>query len=120
MEKIKILVFDDELSEISKIYIGLLLKNYLVEATTDPGEIATRAERMKPDITIVNADVKGFDAHYVCKLVKKEMKIPIILLLEKDSATDLKIDSCDADEIIYKPVDIEELERKIDLLSIKS
>jgi DNA-binding response OmpR family regulator len=104
--KQKILVFDDEMEELSKVYIGLLLKNFVVEATTDPSEISERAKRFKPDIVIVNNDVVGFDGHELCSLVKRQMNKPIILMIDKNSSQLAKLDHCSADEIIMKPIDM--------------
>lgn len=116
MSKTKVLVFDDELSEIGKVYIGLLERNFAVEVTMDPTEITPRFKRMDPELVIVNNDVPGVDPTEICHLVKQESKVPIILLLQKDSATTLNIDSCSADAILYKPVDIKELVDKINEL----
>ena len=107
--KRKILLFDDEMDEISKLYIGLLLNDFLVEATTDPSEIADRTKRFEPDIVIVNNDVPGFNGHEVCILVKRQMNKPIILMIDKNSAQPAKIDSCSADEIIMKPIDMSQM-----------
>ena len=118
MAKLKILVFDDELSEIGKLYIGLLLKDFIVEATTDPTEITSRVERMQPNIVVVNHDAEGFNPSEVCAVVKTAMNIPIILLLEKNSAATMNIDGCSADDAVFKPVDVSELVQKIKNLAI--
>ncbi len=113
MSKFKVLVFDDELSEIGKMYIGLLQKDFSVEVTMDPKEIPMRFKRMEPGIVIVSNENPDFNAHEICQLVKKEANVPIILLVEKHSSTTVEIDSCNADDILYKPVDLNELVAKI-------
>lgn len=112
----KIFLFDDEMNTISKVYIGLLLKNFSVEATTDPEEIDQRMKRFQPDIAIVNNDVPGFDGHEICLLLKKQLNKPIILLSEKHSAKPAQIDHCSADEIIMKPINIKEMHEVIERL----
>lgn len=110
------MVFDDEKEELSKIYIGLLLKNFLVEATVDPHELGDRIRRFLPDIVIVNNDVPGFDGHEICVLVKEQMSKPILLMAAKESALTTRIDDCSADEILLKPIDIKILEATIERL----
>ena len=109
MNKIRVLVFDDEISEIGKLFIGLLDEKFLVEVTMNPQEIVSRFKRMRPNVVIVNHDVAEFNATEVCKTVKEHSNIPIILLLHKDSPTTMEIDSCNADEVIFKPVNVQAL-----------
>jgi len=109
----KVLVFDNEKEELSKIQRGFLYKDFDVEVTMNAEEIISRSERMKPDIVILNSNVPGFDAFEVCELIKKSMDIPIILLLDKNSDSTGKIDDCTADAIVYKPVDFPHLIQSI-------
>ncbi|MDB5253540.1 MAG: hypothetical protein JWP27_2709 [Flaviaesturariibacter sp.] len=103
-QKRKILLFDDEMDSLSKIYISLLLKDFVVEATTDPEELAHRSRRFRPDLAIVNNEVPGFDGHEVCTLLKREMNKPIILLAGAHDPITINIDHCSADAILTKPV----------------
>ncbi len=98
----KILVVD-ETSSLSKVYFDLLSQDYEVEASNDPNEIIPRTRRFHPNLIIVNADLPHFDAHEFCATVKKELNIPVLLLLDAHSATTIKLDSCSADDIITKP-----------------
>ncbi len=61
----------DELSTLSNIYVDLLLKDYVVEASNRPSEIIPRAQRFYPDPVIVNSDLPGFGAHEFCMNIKK-------------------------------------------------
>jgi DNA-binding response OmpR family regulator len=98
----KILIVD-ELSTLSKVYVDLLLKNYVVEAGIDPNEILPRARRLDPDLVIINSDLPGFDPHQFCSTFRDDLNIPILLLLDAASTTRTKIDGCKADEVITKP-----------------
>jgi DNA-binding response OmpR family regulator len=98
----KILIVD-ELSTLSKVYVDLILSDYVVEASTSPHEIIPRAKRLGPDLVIVNSDLPGFDPHEFCSNIKNELQVPILLLLDAKSTATLQIDGCRADEIIKKP-----------------
>lgn len=98
----KILIVD-ELSTLSKVYVDLLLNDYVVEAGTSPHEIIPRAQRLDPDLVIVNSELPGFDPHEFCSNIKNELQVPVLLLLDAKSSATMQIDGCRADEIITKP-----------------
>jgi len=100
----KILVVD-ELQALSKIYVELLLKDFLVEASDDPKEITPRTMRFRPHLLIVNADLPHLNAEEVCNLAKGKFQIPILLLVGKSSAKTIAIDGCHADAILTRPFD---------------
>jgi DNA-binding response OmpR family regulator len=111
----------DETRSLSRVYFDLLSENYEVEASNDPKEIIPRAQRVGPYLVIVNADLPDFDAHEFCTTIKKEMKIPVLLLLDAHSSTTMKIDSCSADDIITKPFEKEFLIQTVEkLLMLKN
>lgn len=107
----KILLFDDEQNSLSKVYFYLLQEDYVVEATIDPAEIVARTERLLPDLVLLNSDVNGFDGAKVCATIKRKHKVPVVLMLEKDSPARIKIDGCHADAIVYKPIDLDHLKQ---------
>jgi len=104
----KILVLDEQ-NSISKIYVDLLLTNYSVEASVDAKEIAPRINRFRPDLLIVNADLPHLNAEEVCQLVRQKFQIPILLLVDKNSAKTKVIDGCQADAMLTKPFDKKDL-----------
>lgn len=115
------MVFDDDTNVLSKIYIELLLQNYEVEVTNDPKEIVPRARRQKPSLAIINHDVEGFNGVEICTLVREELRIPIILLIEPTSSSTIFIDGCKADAVLSKPLDYRRLSSVItDLMAIGS
>lgn len=109
----RILVFDDDRDQLSKIYIELLLQEFEVEVTSNPEEIIQRASRLKPDLVIVNSDVPGFNAEEICSKIKDTLVVPVALLLSKTSTSTVMIDGCKADVVIDKPVDTKQLSNTI-------
>ena len=105
----RVLLFDDELDVVSKIYIDLLLKNFEVEITMDPKEITIRVKRFQPHMALVNGDVADFDGKEVCQVLKEELNIPVALIVNHHSAATIYIDSCRADDIISKPIKNDQL-----------
>ena len=108
-KKGKILIVDIELNVLSDTYSKLLLENFEVEATMDADEIVPRSLRFRPDLIIVNNEIPGFDGSAICNMAKERFSIPIILLKEGYSNPSPKIDGCSADEILFKPINHNEM-----------
>jgi DNA-binding response OmpR family regulator len=53
--------------------------------------------------------MKGFNAYDICKKVKREGNIPVVLLMDTNSTTRAQIDECIPDDVVTKPVKIDNL-----------
>jgi DNA-binding response OmpR family regulator len=102
----KILVVDSDLDLLSRIYLGLLHRNYKVEATDKVSEVEERMKRLKPALLILGTQ------DYLADL--GELKIPFLVLLGKDEmpANQNNVDL----NVLEKPVSIEKLVRTIEEL----
>ncbi len=103
--KYKILVVDNEMHRLADIYSKLLLNEYNVEVTVDWDEVVGRVKKFKPDLILIKSELPKFDGPTLCRAIKTKFRIPVILLIDKNSAAALDIDGCDADAFIEKPVD---------------
>jgi DNA-binding response OmpR family regulator len=101
----KILVVDNDMQRLADVYSKLVLKQYNVEVTVDWDEVLNRVKRFEPDLIIIKSEIPKFDGTVLCKSIKSKYRIPIILLIDRNSPTALRIDSCEADAFIEKPVD---------------
>jgi DNA-binding response OmpR family regulator len=102
----KILVVDSDLDLLSRIYLGLLHRNYKVEATDKVSEVEERIKRLKPSLLILGTQ------DYLADI--GELKIPFIVLVEKDEmpVNHFKVEL----NLFEKPVSIEKLVRTIEEL----
>ena len=116
--KVKVLVVDDDLSSLSRIYINLVLQDYEVEATHKATEVLARIKRFQPHIVILNYDLPDLDSHAICK-ASKEQLFSVIVTVKEAKATPWKIGSCTAAESLQRPVDLATLKAKIDSLLLK-
>lgn len=112
MSKQRILVADNQMVSLSRIYIGLLLKNFEVEATKSSGEIIQRIRRFHPHVIVVNADMPALDAPELCRTVS-ELNCKLIVLTERPVTGPVTVGNCTVHEVVHKPVDIESLSRMI-------
>jgi len=106
--KTKILVVDNDLATLSRIYLALVHRNYKVEASDKQEEIAERIKRFRPAILIIGAE------EYLSQ--KGKIKIPCIVLAEKE-----KLEGITPDDEVFpmeNPVPIDTLVRTIDDLVI--
>lgn len=99
-----ILVVDDE-PKIVRLARDYLEKNGFRVATATDGQSAlTTARRNKPDLIILDLMLPQLDGREVCKILRRESEVPIIMLTalaeEIDQVTGLEIG---ADDYITKP-----------------
>ena len=118
MNKLKVLVVDDE-SRMRKLVNDFLsLKNYEVIEAGD-GEEAIDKFYADKDIALVILDVMmpKMDGWEVCKQIRKDSKVPIIMLTAKGEERDeLQGFDCGADEYISKPFSPKILTARVDAL----
>ncbi len=99
-----ILVVDDE-PKITRIARDYLEKNgYRVIVAADGQSALASARREKPDLVILDLMLPQMDGREVCKILRRESDVPIIMLTalaeEVDQVTGLEIG---ADDYITKP-----------------
>lgn len=112
MENIHILLVEDEESLASFVSTELSFEGYEVERAVD-GEQALKiynSEREKWDLILLDWMLPKLDGLEVCRRIRKESLIPIIIMTARDYIGD-KIAGLDggADDYITKPFEIEEL-----------
>jgi DNA-binding NtrC family response regulator len=112
VKKVKVLLVDDELPSLSKMYIDLLLKNYEVEATHEAREVIPRIRRFCPDVVIIPSALHGLDPHDLCSMAK-EQGLSFILMVNEASETPCAIGNCTAAGMLQRPVDLCRLEEMI-------
>lgn len=93
-------------------------RNYEVIIINDATELKGSAKSLRPVAVLANPDMKGFNEYEVCKFLKGELNIPLLLLIDKNSthraglnrnATNAPdAENCVADDVISKPVQVVE------------
>jgi DNA-binding response OmpR family regulator len=110
----KILIVEDEVKIARFVELELKYEGYTVEIAND-GRMGLE-KALKPDVDLVLLDIMlpGLSGIEVCRRVRLESKVPIIMLTAKDDVTD-KVAGLDtgADDYMTKPFAIEELLARI-------
>jgi two-component system response regulator ResD len=110
MEKLKILVVDDEFNMRNLLKIYLLKNGYqVIEASS--GKEAIRLFEEKPvDLIILDIMMPDMDGWQVCEEVRKKANVPILMLTARIETKDkVKGFNLGADDYLTKPFEPEEL-----------
>jgi DNA-binding response OmpR family regulator len=106
----KVLVVDDEdhIVELARIY--LTREGYEVEGVGDGSQALARFGQIKPDLVILDIMLPGADGLEICKEIRKQSQVPIIMLTARDEVTDKVVGlEVGADDYLTKPFHPQEL-----------
>ncbi|ANE52368.1 response regulator [Flavisolibacter tropicus] len=104
-----VLVCDNDEKVLSSIQSGLTEHDFEVQVLNSPNELVEKAEQHHVGVVIVNPELPGFNAYDTCKYLKKSIGIPVLLLVSHTSNARAVLDGCSADDVLTKPVKIEDL-----------
>lgn len=86
--KQKILIVDDD-TNISELISLYLIKECFETQTVEDGESALSAfKTFKPDLILLDLMLPGMDGYQVCREIRKDSNIPIIMLSAKGEIFD--------------------------------
>jgi two-component system, OmpR family, response regulator MprA len=110
----RILVVDDDLRILSMMRRILEVDGYSVDVASD-GDSSLEIIRRDPvDLLILDVMMPGLDGFEVCRTVRRESAVPILMLTARDEASD-KVNGldCGADDYVVKPFNPDELLARI-------
>jgi DNA-binding response OmpR family regulator len=104
-----ILVVEDEVPLQETLAYNLEKQGYSVETAGD-GRIALEtARRLHPDLIVLDIMLPELDGFEVCKILRKEMSTPIIMLTARDDEIDRVVGlEVGADDYLTKPFSMRE------------
>lgn len=109
-----ILIVEDEPTLVSTLRYSLEREGYRV-ATAENGEQGVdvaRAER--PDLILLDLMLPGLDGLDVCRILRREMQMPILMLTAKDDEVDKVVGlEIGADDYVTKPFGMRELMARV-------
>jgi len=114
---LKVLVIDDTENIVEFIKLGLKYEGFQVEAAADGPEGLAAAQRISPDLVILDLMLPSMDGLEVCRRLRSNpttRDVPILMLTAKDDVRD-RITGLDtgADDYLTKPFSFEELVARI-------
>ncbi len=114
---LKVLVIDDAENIIEFIRLGLRYEGFQVESAPDGEQGVTAAQRLNPDLIILDVMMPGIDGLEACRRIRSNpttRDIPILMLTAKDEVSDRILGlQTGADDYLTKPFDFYELLERI-------
>ncbi len=106
----KILVVEDELALRETITYNLQQQGYEVVTAEDGALAIQMAKEHQPDLMLLDLMLPKIDGFEVCRILRKEMNFPILMLTARSSEIDRVLGlEMGADDYIIKPFSMREL-----------
>lgn len=110
----KVLVVDDEQAIIDVLVYNLKKEGYETLEANDGITAVNIALEQKPDLMLLDIMLPKLDGLSVCKRVKNQLNIPILMLTAKDAEIDKIVGlELGADDYITKPFSVRELMARV-------
>jgi len=111
MNKLSILVVDDEENLLEALKLNLELEGYEVSTAADGAEALRKVDQEYFDLIILDVMLPELDGISVCENIRiKNLEMPILMLSAKTSSADRVIGlKKGADDYLTKPFNLEEL-----------
>lgn len=105
----KILIVEDEPSLQETLAYNLTRQGYLTEVAGDGQTAIKVAQETKPDLIVLDIMLPILDGFEVCRILRKEMNTPILMLTARDDEIDRVIGlEMGADDYLTKPFSMRE------------
>ncbi|MFZ0217838.1 MAG: response regulator transcription factor [Candidatus Dormiibacterota bacterium] len=106
----KVLVVDDEdhIVELARLYLSR--EGFTCEGVTDGGDAVARFRQVRPDLVVLDIMLPNVDGLSICKEIRRQSQVPIIMLTARDEVTDKVVGlEVGADDYLTKPFHPQEL-----------
>jgi DNA-binding response OmpR family regulator len=105
----KILVVEDEPSLQETLAYNLTRQGYNVESAGDGQVALDTARRIHPDLIVLDIMLPSLDGFEVCRILRQETNVPILMLTARDDEIDRVIGlEMGADDYLTKPFSMRE------------
>ena len=105
----KVLVVEDEPVLQETLAYNLTRQGYEVETAGDGKAALNKAREIHPDVIVLDLMLPVLDGYEVCRILRQEMNVPIIMLTARDDEIDRVIGlEMGADDYITKPFSMRE------------
>ncbi len=106
----KILVVEDDQNLLATLKYNLLKEGYRVVTAVDGAQALEVARSEKPELMVLDVMLPKFSGFEVCRILRREMTIPILILTAKTEEVDKIVGlEIGADDYMTKPFSMREL-----------
>lgn len=112
-----VLVVEDEPALLETLEYNLTRQGYRVITATDGAMAVEQARREHPDVIVLDIMLPKMDGFEVCRTLRKEMNVPILMLTARDDEIDKVVGlEVGADDYMTKPFSMRELTARVKAL----
>ncbi|MFO7624962.1 MAG: response regulator transcription factor [Anaerolineales bacterium] len=112
-----ILIVEDEVSLQETLAYNLSKQGYKIETASDGQSALQIARRLKPDLILLDIMLPILDGFEVCRILRQETNVPILMLTAKDEEIERVIGlEMGADDYLTKPFSMRELQARVKAL----
>lgn len=113
----KILIVEDEPALQDTLEYNLTHQGYEVQVVGDGFKAIETARDFLPDLVLLDVMLPGMDGFEVCRILRQETNVPILMLTARDTEIDRVIGlEIGADDYITKPFSMRELQARLKAL----
>jgi DNA-binding response OmpR family regulator len=110
----KILVVDDDKNLLEALRYNLANEKHIVITAEDGIQALELARREDPDLVLLDIMIPGLDGFQVCRILRTEMLVPILMLTAKVDEIDKVVGlELGADDYMTKPFSLRELMARV-------
>ena len=110
MAKDKILIVEDDANLLAALKYNLRKDGYDVVTAVNGADAVETARKVNPDIIILDVMLPIMNGFEVCRILRREMTVPILMLTAKTEETDKIVGlEIGADDYMTKPFSMREL-----------
>ena len=114
MQNKKILVVDDDVKIVELVKLYLLREGYNILTSYNGVDALKIARDSHPDLIVLDIMLPGIDGLEICKILRSESSVPIILLTARTTEQDRIIGlDLGADDYVIKPFSPKELAARV-------